>query len=90
MRGWMITFTNLGTGQVIGVVDGRDSAAVKTWLRGQTRWWRHRVRTVAIDPWAAFRSAVRIWLAKARVAVDYFHLVKLAGDVVTQVRRLVA
>ena len=31
---WMITFTNLATGQVIGVVDGRDCAAVKTVAAG--------------------------------------------------------
>ena len=87
---WMITFTNLATGQVIGVVDGRDCAAVKTWLRGRPRWWRHRVAVVAIDPSAAFRSAVRNWLPKARVSVDHFHLVKLGNDVVTGVRRRVA
>ena len=87
---WMITFTNLATGQVIGVVDGRDSAAVKSWLRVRPRWWRHRVSVVAIDPSAAFRSAVRNWLPKARVSVDHFHLVKLGNDVVTQVRRRVA
>ena len=84
---WMITFTNLDTGQVIGVVDGRDAAAVKGWLRSQPRWWRHRVAVVAIDPSAAFRSAVRHLLPKARVSVDHFHLVKLANDMVTAVRR---
>jgi transposase len=31
---WMTTFINLATGQVIGVVDGRDSAAVKTVAEG--------------------------------------------------------
>jgi len=69
----MTTFINLATGQVIGVVDGRDSAAVKTWLKTRPRWWRHRVRVVAIDPSAAFRSAVRSWLPKARVSVDHFY-----------------
>ncbi len=87
---WMTTFINLATGQVIGVVDGRDSAAVKTWLKTRPRWWRHRVRVVAIDPSAAFRSAVRSWLPKARVSVDHFHLVKLANDIVTTVRRRVS
>lgn len=83
----MTTFTNLATGQVIGVVDGRDSAAVKNWLKTRPRWWRHRVRIVAIDPSAAFRSAVRSWLPKARVSVDHFHLIQLANTMVTTVRR---
>lgn len=87
---WMTTFTNLATGQVIGVVDGRDSAAVKTWLTTRPRWWRHRVRVVAIDPSAAFRSAVRSWLPKARVSVDHFHLIQLANAMVTDVRRRVS
>ena len=42
---------------------------------------------MAIDPSAAFRSAVRSWLPKARVSVDHFHLVKLANDMLTAVRR---
>ena len=47
---WMTTFVDLASGQVVGVVDGRDSAAVKTWLKSRPRWWRPRVRVVAIDP----------------------------------------
>ena len=75
---------------MIGVVDGRDSAAVKTWLKTRPRWWRHRVRFVAIDPSAAFRSAVRSWLPKASVSVDHFHLIQLANAMVTNVRRRVS
>ena len=87
---WMTTFTDLATGQVIGVVDGRDSSAVKGWLRSRPRWWRHRVAVVAIDPSAAFRSAVRDLLPKARVSVDHFHLVKVGNDMLTAVRRRVS
>jgi transposase len=87
---WMTTFVDLDTGQVIDVVDGRDAAAVATWLAAQPRWWRRRVQVVAIDPSASFRSAVRRWLPKARVSVDHFHLVKLGNDMLTGVRRRVA
>jgi len=48
------------------------------------------VAVVAIDPSAAFRSAVRALLPKERVSVDNFHLVKLAKDMVTAVRRRVS
>src|SRR5450756_702871 len=61
---WMTTFVDLASGQVVGVVDGRDSAAVKTWLKSRPRWWRPRVRVVAIDP-SALHAAVRSWLPKA-------------------------
>ncbi|SDY63023.1 Transposase [Modestobacter sp. DSM 44400] len=44
---------------------------------------------VAIDPSAAFRKALREQLPHAAVSVDAFHLVKLANDMVTQVRQRV-
>lgn len=87
---WMTTFVDLATGEVIDVVDRRDAAAVANWLAAQPRWWRRRVEVVAIDPSASFRSAVRRWLPKARVAVDHFHLVKLGNDMLTGVRRRVS
>jgi transposase len=87
---WMTTFVDLSTGEVLDVVDGRDAAAVANWLSVQPRWWRRRVQVAAIDPSASFRSAVRRWLPKARVAVDHFHLVKLGNDMLTGVRRRVS
>jgi len=87
---WMTTFVNLQTGQVIGVVDGRDSAAVSTWLSARTPAWRDRVEVVAIDPSAAFRATVTRQLPMARISVDHFHLIQLANLMVTQVRQRVA
>ena len=84
---WSVLFTDLDSGAVLGVVDGRDGAAVRGWLRSRPRWWRHRVQVVAIDPSAAFRAALHPSLPNARTSVDHFHLVKLAGDAVTAVRR---
>jgi len=55
---WMTTFVDLDTGQVLGVVDGRDSAGVGSWLAARTPAWRERVQVVAIDPSAAFRKAL--------------------------------
>jgi transposase len=90
---WMTCLVDLSSGNVIDLVDGRDSAAVRTWLEAQPKWWGcqlGRVEVVAIDPSAGFRSAVRRLLPKARVSVDHFHLVKLANDTVTAVRRRVS
>ena len=87
---WMTTFVNLTTGQVIGVVDGRDSAGVASWLAARTPAWRDRVEVVAIDPSAAFRATVSRALPMARVSVDHFHLIQLANLMVTQVRQRVA
>ena len=55
---WMTCLVDLSSGNVVDVIDDRDSKAVRTWLQAQPRWWRRRVEVVAIDPSAPFRSAV--------------------------------
>jgi transposase len=86
---WMTTLVDADTGRVLGVVDGRDRAGVGAWLQARSQAWRAAVEVVAIDPSAAFRRALREHLPAAAVSVDAFHLVKLANDTVTQVRRRV-
>lgn len=87
---WMTTMVDLDTGQVLGVVDGRDSAAVAGWLEQRSPAWLERIEVVAIDPSAAFRKALREHLPHAAVSVDAFHLVKLANDALTRVRQRLA
>lgn len=84
---WMTTLVDLDTGQVLAVVDGRTSEGVGTWLAARTPAWREQVQVVAIDPSAAYRKAITEHLPAAAVAVDLFHLVKLAKDMVTTVRQ---
>jgi transposase len=84
---WMTTFVDLDTAQVLGIVDGRDSAGVGAWLQARPPAWCAGVQVVAIDPSAAFRKALRDNLSQAAVSVDHFHLVKLGNDMVTTVRQ---
>ena len=84
---WMTTLVNTASGQVLGVVDGRDSATVEAWLAARSPEWRARIEIVAIDPSAAFRKAITTCLPAARIAVDPFHLVQLANLAVTRVRQ---
>lgn len=84
---WMSTIVDLDTGQVLGVVDGRDSAGVGNWLFDRPLAWRLAVQVVAIDPSAAFRKALRMWLPRAAVSVDHFHLTMLANNMITEVRQ---
>jgi transposase len=74
---WMSTIVNADCGQVLGIVDGRDSAAVGGWLAARSPAWRDRVEVVAIDPSAAFRRAITDALPNAKISVDPFHLVQL-------------
>ena len=84
---WMSTFVNVASGQVLGIVDGRDSTAVQGWLSARSQAWRDRIQVVAIDPSAAFRKAITTCLPQARIAVDPFHLVQLANLALTRVRQ---
>jgi hypothetical protein len=45
------------------------------------------VQVVAIDPSAAFRKALRMWLPRTAVAVDHFHLMSLANQAMTETRQ---
>ena len=83
----MSTIVNADGGQVLGIVDGRDSAAVAGWLAARSQAWRARIEVVAIDPSAAFKKAITEQLPNAKVSVDLFHLVQLANLMVTRVRQ---
>jgi transposase len=84
---WMSTIVNADCGQVLGIVDGRDSAAVGGWLSERSTAWRNRIEVVAIDPSAAFKRAITEQLPNAKISVDPFHLVQLANLMVTRVRQ---
>ena len=84
---WMTTIVDLDTGQVLGVVDGRDHKGVGERLFARPLAWRLAVQVVAIDPSAAFRKALRMWLPRTAVAVDHFHLISLANQAVTETRQ---
>jgi transposase len=84
---WMSTIVNADSGQVLGIVDGRDSAAVGGWLAARSPAWRNRIEVVAIDPSAAFKKAILQQLPNAKISVDPFHLVQLANLMVTRVRQ---
>jgi transposase len=84
---WMSTIVNADCGQVLGIVDGRDSAAVGGWLAERSQAWRDRIEVVAIDPSAAFKKAITEELPNAQISVDPFHLVQLANLMVTRVRQ---
>lgn len=84
---WMSTIVGLDTGQVLGIVDGRDSTGVGNWLFKKPLEWRLGVQVVAIDPSAAFHKALRMWLPRAAVSVDHFHIIMLANQALTDARQ---
>ena len=88
---WDTGFVDLAGDQgLLGQVEGRTGAAVRQWLEEQSEAFRAGVTHVVIDPSAAYASAVTsALLPNAVLVVDHFHLVKLANDALTAVRRRV-
>lgn len=76
-----------GTGGLLGQTAGRTSATVVAWLDDQGEEWKAQVQMVAIDPCATYRSAIEQALPHARIVADRFHLVRLANQMVTEVRQ---
>lgn len=90
---WMTSFVDLDAGRpgwLLGLVVGRSGAAVQPWLAAQPEQWRHGIEVVALDPSAPFAAAVRGLLPQATIVVDHWHLVRLANQMVTDVRQRVA
>jgi transposase len=74
---------------LLGQTSGRTKAAVAAWLDERGQAWKDSVQIVAMDPCASCRAAVHQALPKARIVADHFHLVRLANQAVTDVRRRV-
>jgi transposase len=94
---WDTGFVDLAGSQgLLGQVTGRTTACVVDWLSARTPAFRAAIRFVAIDPAASYAAVLRaraadgsLLLPNAVLVVDHFHLVKLANDAVTKVRRRV-
>jgi transposase len=85
---WHVGFVDISGGQgLLGQVEGRTAEAVVEWLTEREAAWREAVRHVAIDMSSVFLSAVRQALPHAVVVVDHFHVVQLANQAVTEMRR---
>jgi transposase len=89
---WDTGFVDLAGDQgLLGQREGRTGATVTAWLSERSVPFRESIQYVAIDPAAAYACAVRTpgLLPNATLVVDHFHLVKLANDALTKVRRRV-
>jgi transposase len=87
---WHTGFTDLtGRHGLLGQVEGRASGDAGAWLAARTPAWRDGVQLVAIDMCSAYRAAVRAHLPNATLVVDHFHVVQLANQTVSAVRRRV-
>ena len=78
-----------GSQGLLGQASGRTKANVVAWLDERGQAWKDAVTVVAMDPCATYRAAVTEALPNALIVADHFHLVRLANQAVTDVRRRV-
>lgn len=89
---WLTSFVDAdttGPGRMLGLAPGRSGACVKDWLMEQSQSFRDAVQVVVIDTSAPYASGIRVALPLAKIAVDKWHLVALANQMVTEVRQRV-
>jgi transposase len=72
---------------VIEVLDGRDRRTVERRLSALPAEVRGAIEVVSIDPYDAYRYAIRAALPHARIVCDHFHLVRGANAALDAVRR---
>lgn len=79
--------TDMEKGRVWELVEGCDSAAAKAALQSVPEATREDILAACIDMSAAYRKALREDLPGADIVHDRFHVSKLLGEAVDQVRR---
>lgn len=84
---FVTSFVDIERGRLLDVVANRTAAAISTWLSQRSVGWKAGVEVAAIDPYQGYATALRRALPQAQVVVDHFHAVRLANQVVDEVRR---
>jgi transposase len=83
---YLTVVMDLESGAVVFVGDGRGADALKPFWK-RLRPSGAKIEAVAMDMSAAYRSAVTIYLPKAKIVFDRFHVVKLFNEKLSDLRR---
>ncbi len=86
-REFVTVVCDLDNGTVLHVADGRGSEALKECYMAMTPEQRDAVGAVAMDMHQPYVNATQSALPEATIVFDKFHIAKLAGEAVDQVRR---
>jgi transposase len=79
--------SDLDRRRVVEVLDGRSRRRVERYLRSLPEEARRAIEVVSIDPYDAYRQAIRAELPHARIVCDHFHLVRGANTALDSIRR---
>ena len=88
-QAWSTQIVDVRRGQLLDVVGGRDAAPSCAWFADRPQVWRDRIRWATLDLSGPYRKVFDTMLPEATQVADPFHVVKLAGTCVDEVRRRV-
>ncbi len=74
---------------LLDLVPGRSGAVYRDWLQERGEAFRAGVKIATLDPFQGYKNAIDDELQDAVAVVDAFHVVKLGGQAVDEVRRRV-
>ena len=77
------------TARLLDLVPGRSGTAHENWLAERGEDFRAGVQIATLDPFQGYKNAIDDQLQDATSVLDAFHIVKLAGDALDEVRRRV-
>ena len=75
--------------RLLDLVPGRSGKAYADWLTERGETFRRRVQVATLDPFHGYKNAIDDQLEDATSVLDAFHVVKLGGQAVDEVRRRV-
>ena len=77
------------TARLLDLVPGRSGKAYRDWLNERGETFREGIQIATLDPFQGYKNAIDDQLEDATCVLDAFHVVKLAGAAVDDVRRRV-
>ncbi|PFG43375.1 transposase [Isoptericola jiangsuensis] len=75
--------------RLLDLVPGRSGTVYRAWLDARGEDFRDRVQIATLDPFHGYKNAIDDQLQDATAVLDAFHVVKLAGQAIDEVRRRV-
>ena len=77
------------TARLLDLVPGRSGTVHENWLEERGEQFRSGIQIATLDPFQGYKNAIDDQLQDATSVLDAFHIVKLAGDALDEVRRRV-
>ena len=86
---WCTSVVDVGTGQLLDVVEGRTAAVASAWIDDRPAAWRAGVSYGVLDMSGPYRKTFNDSLPDATQVVDPFHVHKHANEMLDECRRRV-